>query len=234
MSALHQGRELECPGGRPRYAGPYDGGPATEPAGWPTRWSRMAPRLRVWRDQAALAAQFSRQVTRRDRRRAHRGRGPRRRGGRAGRWAWSSALPVLPAFPGRDRGRGRWSLVGVRASSWSPNCTRRTEPRPRGSSPRRMRRLRRGRGPIAAGCSWSRGGLIFAAGLPAGPGCCAGRPGWGGPAAARSPSARRSPVPPRGGAVQPQGDQEARPGNPARTCARHAVEPPPGARGWHR
>ena len=176
----------------------------------------MAPRLRV-RNQAVLQAQFPGKSADDVRRRAHRGGRPRGRRRQAEPRAWRRRCRCCP--PSRSRWRPRpWSSSGSRSSS-SRSCTRRTGFRPRGSCPERMSAY------VAAwahrrGVFMIQGGVVLAAGSPlarllrrrliarVGP-----ERGLAGPAAHRR---RRGRVP------QPQGDQQARPGRPARPAPQGA------------
>ena len=185
------------------------GARAREPAGWPIRWSR-------WRHGSGCAirprstAQFP-------------GKSPdeiadaliegaaRAAAAAGGAVGMASALPVLPAFPAEIAAE-TLVLVGIELKLVAELHEAYATPAP-GKFPERMSAY------VAAwahrrGVFMIEGGLIFAAGSPAGPGCCAG--GWwpGRPQRVlpRPDAHRRR----RGRAVQPQGDQEARPGDPAR------------------
>ena len=150
----------------------------------------MAPRLRV-RDQAALQAQFPGKSPDEiaDALIEGAARAAAAAGGAAG---MASALPVLPAFP-VEIAAETLVLVGIELKLVAELHEAYGSPAP-GKFPERMSAY------VAAwahrrGVFMIEGGLIFAAGSRW-PGCCAG--GWSpGPAAARSPSARCSPAPPR-------------------------------------
>src|SRR6185437_7031120 len=200
---VHQGRDLGRAGGRPRYAG------GTAARG---RRSRLAGRSGGRDGATAPGARsdrahgpVSRQVTRRDRRCADRGRGPRRRGGgRGGRHGRRAAGAARR--PGRDRGRD------AAAGRDRAQAGRRTARGVRNSGPREVpradERLRRGVGPSPRGVH-DRGRPDLRRGFPAGP---AAAPAAGGPGQPQRvlawPDAHRRR---RGRVVQPQGDQEAWP-----------------------
>ena len=169
----------------------------------------MAPRLRV-RDQAALQAQFPGMSADdiADALIEGAARAAAAAGGAAG---MAAALPVLPAFP-VEVAAETLVIVGIEIKLVAELHEAYGAPAP-GKLAERMSAY------LAAwahrrGVFMIEGGLIFAAGSPLAPPAApaayrAGRPerGLAGPAA----HWRR-----RGRDIQPQGDQEARPGRPAR------------------
>ena len=182
---------------------------ASEGTGWlADQVVAMAPRLRV-RDRAALQAQFP-------------GKSPdaiadaliegaaRAAAAAGGAVGMASALPVLPAFP-VEIAAETLVLVGIELKLVAELHEAYGSPAP-GRFPERMSAY------VAAwahrrGVFMIEGGLIFAAGLPAGAAAAPAAGGQGRPQRVLSrPDAHRRR---RGRAVQPQGNQEARPGHPA-------------------
>ena len=168
----------------------------------------MAPRLRV-RDAAALRTQFPGKSADEIADGAHRGRGPRRGGGgrRDGHGRRAAGAARLPGRDrGRDAGPGRDRAQARRRTARSVR-----KPGP-GEVPRADERLRRVVGPSPRGVH-DRGRADLRGRLPAGPAAAppARLPGRPQRVLPRPDAHRRR----RGRVVQPQGDQEARPGNPA-------------------